>query len=137
MGDAQKPAMHGRDHRDTGLDKISGEWFIVLDAGADPPDDPDAVEDVDYLYFQNGALQPPVDVEQFSFRRGLSWLDTKGVIDIQGFSSGDVAFTLPTAYRFELVLPVSTIVLDEDMTTIAGAAFVFDVAGDVRLVFPL
>lgn len=134
--DARKPATHSIDHRDDHFDPIAGPWFEVLDAGDPVPDDPDAVEDEDYVYFQNGAVQPAAPLQEFSFRRGISRLDTRGHIDVAGFSSGDVAFTIPAAYR----LPNDqffTTVLYDGASPIAAMVYFESTTGDVTITYPL
>ena len=102
-----RPPVHGRgDHRDGSNDQISGPWLLILDEGDDPPDelanDDDAIEGEDYLFLENGAIQPAPgsgpdgeDLEEFAIRRGLSRLDAKGHVDVNAFSSGDVFLTVP------------------------------------------
>lgn len=141
--DARKPATHSPDHRDDHFDPISGPWFEVLDAGDPVPDDPDAVEDEDYIYLQNGAIQPPPgsgpnggDLELFSFRRGLSRLDTTGHLDVSAFASGDVAFTIPAAYRLSKDKFFTTVVYD-GADPIAAMVYFESTTGDVTITFPL
>lgn len=134
--DAVQPAMHGRDNRDGYTDPISGPWFTVLDVGDPAPDDPDAVEDVDYIYLQNGATQPASPLEAFSFRRGLSKLDTKGHLDVSSFASGSVAFTIPAAFRLPNDQFFPTVVWD-GAAPIAAMVYLDATTGDVTITFPL
>lgn len=133
MSDHQKPGTHGRDHRDEHIDAISGPWFVVLDDGEDPPDGVD-VEDV--IYLENDVVQPPVEYEPFSFRRGLSRLDFKGHLDVSGASSPVVAFTIPVWYRLDLIQFGPT-VITTDGTDFQFAMFWLDPDnGEVTIVWP-
>lgn len=134
--DARKPATHAVDHRDEHFDQIAGPWFEVLDAGDPVPDDPDAVEDEDYVYFQNGAVQPAAPLQLFSFRRGISRLDTRGHIDVAAFASGDVALTIPAAYRLALDQFFLTVVYD-GAAPISAMVYFESTSGDVTITFPV
>lgn len=89
--------------------------------------------DEDYVELQNGWAQPAAPFAEFSFRRGLSKLDTKGHLDSAGASSGTVAVTLPTDYR----LPDDQFFLTvlEDAT--AALVYFDSTNGDVTITFPV
>lgn len=142
-GDFLKPAVHSRDHRDDHTDPISGPWFTVLDEGDDPPDDTDAEEDIDYIFLQNGATQPTAgsglggaDLEPFSFRRGLSRLDTKGTLDCSVFASGDVAFIIPEVYRLPKDDFFFTIMMVSGTPT-SAMVYLYSATGEVTITFPV
>lgn len=141
--DARKPATHAQDHRDDHTDQIAGPWFIVLDAGDPPPDDPDAVEDVDYIYLQNDVTQPTPasgpgggDLTQFSFRRGISRLDFKGHLDVSAAASPAVACVIPEMYLPDEDVFDTTVVFDGS-TGVPGMWYLDSVSGELTLTWPL
>jgi hypothetical protein len=127
-----KPAIHGRDNRDEGQDPISGPWFLCLDPGDTVPAGME--EDEDYVFLQNGWAQPPGNLEEFSFRRGLSKIDTKG--HLQTSTSGTVALTIPAPYRLRKDQFCVQAVYD-GATPIPAVVYFFSATGDVTITYPL
>lgn len=106
---------------------------MVLDDGEDPPDGVD-VEDV--IYLENDVVQPPVEYEPFSFRRGLSRLDFKGHLDVSAAASPVVAFTIPVWYRLDKI-QFGPQILTADGTDFQFAMHWCDpTTGEVTLVWP-
>lgn len=89
--------------------------------------------DEDYVELQNGWAQPAPPKAEFSFRRGLSKLDTKGHLDAAAASSGTVAVTLPIDFR----LPDDQFFLTvlEDATP--ALVYLEAASGDVTITFPV
>lgn len=134
MSDVQKPAKHGRDHRDEHIDAISGPWFVVLDAG-DPA--PEGVDVADVIYLENGVIQPPITFEPFTFRRGLSRLDFKGHLDVSAAVSPVIAFTIPIWYRLDKIQFGPTVITDDTGTSFQFAMFWCNPdTGKVTIVWP-
>lgn len=132
---AYKPDKHGRDNRDGAEDPISGEWVPVVDEG-DPAPEVWMVIDEDYVELQNGWAQPASPLEEFSFRRGLSKLDTKGHLDAAGAASATVAVTIPADYRLPNDQFFPTVVWD-GVDPIAAMVYLDSATGDVTITFPL
>lgn len=129
---AYKPDKHGRDQRDGAEDPISGEWVPVINAG-DPAPENWMVLDEDYVELQNGWAQPAAPYAQFSFRRGLSKLDTKGHLDSASAASATVAVTIPADFR----LPDDQFFLTVLQDATPALVYLEASTGDVTITFPV